>query len=174
MSIRPLVSKFRKALEVVHEKGFFDHDVVFQNFPIACCGNASDLLAEYLADNGFSTVYVCGDCEGQTHAWLILKDEHIHGPQSYIWDISEEVRNALISYTGGEYVNQIETAYYQYDDLKEGLIIDITADQFGETPIYIGYSNSFYKKFEFEIAYDYKGLDSRLMRLYKLIISYIE
>ena len=48
----------------------------------ACCGDTSDLLAQYLLDKGIKTDYVCGtywgkpDGNGQSHAWLMV-DKYI-------------------------------------------------------------------------------------------------
>lgn len=51
----------------------------FRNFPIGCCDDASDLLAQYLLELGIRTNNVCGTFysdsgEQQSHAWLCLDD----------------------------------------------------------------------------------------------------
>lgn len=46
----------------------------WDQFPMGCCGDASNLLAAYLADHGFNDcVYVVGKplwSEGGSHAWI--------------------------------------------------------------------------------------------------------
>lgn len=72
-----LVFNFRKAIETAqanNEPGEF-----FRKFPIAQCGNTSDMLAQYLIDNGIGPItYVSGTFYGdapddrQSHAWLLV------------------------------------------------------------------------------------------------------
>lgn len=79
--IKRLVSKFRDAIDVARHLGDFDKDVSFYKFPRGCCGDTSDLLAQFLLKNGIKTYYVCGTyIDGsfenyQSHAWL-LTDNH--------------------------------------------------------------------------------------------------
>ena len=74
-----LVYEFRKAIDCAVDNGDFDDDLTFRRFPSGCCGDTSDLLAEYLFNHGFSVQYVRGTYrngtfEGtQTHAWLICE-----------------------------------------------------------------------------------------------------
>jgi hypothetical protein len=49
------------AIEKVKEAGEFETDFSFSKFPSACCGDASDLLAQYLLENGIKSTYVCGN-----------------------------------------------------------------------------------------------------------------
>lgn len=44
----------------------------FNNFPSGCCGDISDILAEYLRSKGVdSTEYVCGKTKNiASHAWI--------------------------------------------------------------------------------------------------------
>ena len=78
-----LASKFRLAIEAALADGRFSDEIVFSRFPRGCCGDSSDLLAQYLLENGIRTYYVCGthyedDCENnQSHAWLLTEDEVI-------------------------------------------------------------------------------------------------
>lgn len=77
MRLEELVSDFRKAIERAkdnNERGEF-----FRKFPTGQCGNTSDMLAQYLIDNGFSPItYVNGTYYGdhwddmQAHTWLIV------------------------------------------------------------------------------------------------------
>lgn len=76
--IRDLAICFRNAIELALNAGEFDDDILYRRFPRACCGDTSDLLAQYLLDNGINTEYVCGTYRentegyGQSHAWLLV------------------------------------------------------------------------------------------------------
>lgn len=78
--IEQLATKFRTAIDLALESGEFDSDSTFCRFPRACCGDTSDLLAQYLLRNGFKVDYVCGmywgepNENGQSHAWLMVDD----------------------------------------------------------------------------------------------------
>lgn len=75
--IKLLAEKFRTAIEDAKENGEKDTLDFFQRFPLGCCGDASDLLAQYLSDNGIKTFQVRGDYydpEPQSHAWLSTED----------------------------------------------------------------------------------------------------
>jgi hypothetical protein len=81
--IKQLVNQFRDAIDVARSAGEFDNDITFRNFPRGCCGDASDLLAQFLLENGIRTYYVSGTYrdgsfeEIQTHAWLTTDDQTI-------------------------------------------------------------------------------------------------
>lgn len=81
-NIKQLATQFRKAIELALEAGEFNDDSIYRRFPTGCCGDTSDLLAQYLLANGIKTAYVCGtyrsspDGNVQTHAWLMV-DKHI-------------------------------------------------------------------------------------------------
>lgn len=72
--LKKLACQFRKAIEKATEKG--EEGLFFREFPKGQCGNASDLLAQFLIDNGYSSIeYVCGNYDEhsedkQSHAWL--------------------------------------------------------------------------------------------------------
>ena len=80
--IKQFATQFRRAIDLALEAGEFDNDSIYCRFPRACCGDTSDLLAQYLLDKGIKTDYVCGtywgkpDGNGQSHAWLMV-DKHI-------------------------------------------------------------------------------------------------
>ncbi len=48
--IKRLANQFREAIEVAKEEREFYKDIVFRNFPIGCCGDTCDLLAQFLLD----------------------------------------------------------------------------------------------------------------------------
>ena len=70
--IKVLATSFRGAIEIAKDAGEFDNDFAFPRFPKGCCGDTSDLLAEYLAQHDIYTYYVCGQKGTQSHAWLVL------------------------------------------------------------------------------------------------------
>lgn len=81
--IKRLVKQFRGAIDVAWGAGDFDKDFSFKNFPCGCCGDTSDLLAQFLLENGIRTYYVCGTYRGgsfegyQSHAWLLTDNNTI-------------------------------------------------------------------------------------------------
>jgi len=81
--IKRLVNQFRNAIDVARDVGEFDNDFSFYKFPRGCCGDASDLLAQFLLENGIKTYYVCGTYRDgsfenfQSHAWLLTDNQTI-------------------------------------------------------------------------------------------------
>ena len=78
-----LVNQFRDAMDVARDEGEFDKDFSFYKFPRGCCGDASDLLAQFLLENVIRTYYVCGTYRdgsfenSQSHAWLLTDNQTI-------------------------------------------------------------------------------------------------
>lgn len=170
--IRNLATMFRDAVKDVQDAGGFDDDEKFCAFPKQCCGETCLLLAEFLRTNGIDTIYVCGQDEGAgTHAWLVVKDERINGKSQYL-DVPDEVAIALYDYSGGVCSNRIDITHYEENDLIDGLIVDITGEQFEQPPVYVGYLNDFYDEYEFVAAYDHDEVyDARLINLYDRIME---
>lgn len=149
--IQTLISNFRHAIDLAKYNGEFDRDFSFNHFPRGCCGDASDLLGEYLLEHEIHSIYVCGKLyleepeEGfQSHAWLTV----------------------------------------------DGLIADITGDQFGDRAIYFNYdipdyygpTDTFHRLFEVKErdAHPFLGLKNlnalcwgRLYNLYGKIKRYL-
>ena len=74
-----LSSKFRRALELVVEKGEYGRLTLFASFPKGCCTYTSDLLAEYLIENGIQRerIQVLNGRANKgydTHCWLMIDD----------------------------------------------------------------------------------------------------
>lgn len=171
--IRSLTEQFRKAIENARNAGCFDGDS-FSDFPKGCCGDTCYLLAEFFRSKGLESIYVCGeDNTYQTHAWLIIKDERVNIPRPTFYDIPDSIRTVLNSYGGSVYSAPINFTQYTEDDVMNGLIIDITADQFGESPVYVGNICDFYcRRFEFQEASEYTDLGSgRLWNIYEKILQ---
>ena len=169
-----LVTHFRMAIEDACKEGCFDKDFVFHSFPRACCGDTCYLLAEYLHSKGIDTIYVWGDYDGQSHAWLVVKDYRVKNPTKRFYIVPEEIRQVLNFYGSDIDDEPKDVTRYEEDDLIDGLIIDITADQFGEEPVYVNYMDDFHRKFEFEAAHDCEGVyNARLDNLYRIIAEFI-
>lgn len=110
-----LVHGFRNAIERAKNEG--ESSYYFSRFPVGQCGTTSDMLSQYLIDNGIENIeYVNGtyyseDPENwQAHTWLLV----------------------------------------------DGLVIDITCDQFKfhapplrcDVPVYIGPVSDYYCQFK--------------------------
>ena len=128
-----LCSRFRGAIDLALNNGVFEEDKRFRKFPTNCCGPASDLLGQFLADEGIETWYVCGTfysdwedpyedpCDRQSHAWLTN-------------------------------VNPLAN--------REHIIMDVTGDQFEANgrfgnyglPVYVGGMDAFHAMFEYGVC----------------------
>lgn len=95
--IKRLAIQFREAIDKAYNANDF-YEFPFNRFPHACCGDASDLLAQFLLEKNIRTYYVGGDDlfgNKQYHAWL-LADNHI-----------------IIDITGDQFKNQ--SVFLNYD-----------------------------------------------------------
>lgn len=166
-----LVKEFRNLVDLAKENGLFSGDL-FEQFPYECCGDMCSILGEFLLNNNIQGIVVSGDSRKYgSHAWLVLKDDRVNYQQQFL-DAPDEVRQIFNFYRACERNTPIDITHYEEIDIQAGLIIDITADQFGEDAVYVGFLNEFYKSFEFIQAKDYSGLeDDRLINLYKIILS---
>lgn len=174
MNIRRLAKQFRTAVENARDDGLFEGDD-FDNFPKRCCGDTSCLLAEFLRTQGQESIYVWGeDYTGQTHAWLVMKDERVNIPEPTYLELPDDIRNVMNSYSNDAYNVPIDVSNYTENDVAEGLIVDITADQFEESPVYVNYIYDFYRQFDFRSANDFTELGSdRLRNIYQTILRYL-
>ena len=174
-SIRKMVQHFRFAIDKAKQDNLFYGDICFSRFPNGCCGDTCYLLAQYLQSKRINTVYVCGDYQGQSHAWLVIKDHRVKEPEPQFFDPPNEIRDILNVYSNNAYSAPIDVTHYTEQDIINGLIIDITADQFGYLPVFVDYIGAFHEQFDFEFAHDFNSLGStRLKHLYSNIMEYID
>ena len=90
--IYKLASEFRHALESVVDKHQYGRLTMLQSFPNGCCTYASDLLAEYLIENGIHRERIQSlnsesDKGYFSHCWLLIDD-------MYCLDITGDQFNA--------------------------------------------------------------------------------
>ena len=171
--IYELACVFKKAMLAAQDDGVFERDDVFSCFPTGCCGDTCELLATFLKDYNIETIYVWGDYRDQSHAWLVVNDGRVKAPTLRCIDAGDEYAR-LVNQYGGNTSGQIEDTSYKVRDLTYGLVIDITADQFGGPPVYVGERNGFYRKHTFRRAYICDGVsDGRLSNLYRNIAYYL-
>lgn len=172
--IKQLALQFRQAIDAAYRAHEFRNDFRFRKFPTGCCGDTSYLLAEYLLQKGIETIWVSTLRDDWTHAWLVLKDERIN-PSTTI-SLHDEYRELVSVYRNQNSEEETEDTHYMEQDLRDGLIIDITSDQFDdcEDTVYVDYLDDFHRTFDFRLAVAYDGLnDDRLEHLYEIIESYI-
>lgn len=134
--------KFRQAIERAKSNNEFHNNMM--NFPYGCCDLVSDLLKEYLKENGIFTKSVCGTCYG-------LED----GNQSHCW---LEIDDLIIDITGdqfkfcdyfGNYNHKVYVGYYDV------------------------FHNMFEHENVDGVIYDFK-LVGNLLETYKIITKYID
>lgn len=165
--IYSLASNYRKRIVQARQKGYFMNGK-FEKFPYQCCGDTSSLLAEYLRENGVETLLVSGTESNtyETHAWLVVLDEQIHSPRRNFDGVPDGIIDIFASYGG----SIVESMCYSECDIENGVIVDITGDQFGEEPVYVGDLDEFHKWFDQIKIYEHEGLFSdELIKLYEII-----
>ena len=77
MHLEMLVNKFWNAIMDAKEENRFRGLLPFNRFPDDCCEHASDLLCQYLLENGIETYLVNGICRKDSqwhHVWLETDD----------------------------------------------------------------------------------------------------
>ncbi|MBR5223830.1 MAG: hypothetical protein IKV81_06680 [Clostridia bacterium] len=107
MNLQKLVYDFRDAIETAIENG--ESGTFFRKFPTGQCGQTSDMLAQYLIDNGFeSIVYVNGTYYGDewndrwSHTWLVVNDQIIDITGDQFKYHQEPLKNNVPVYIGLE------------------------------------------------------------------------
>lgn len=158
--IEELAAQFRSKIETALDRRIID-DPIFRAFPKGCCGDACDLLGQFLMMNDVRTWYVCGSFYPQ----------------------SEDMKASC-------YYSQSHAWLTTDDPLSNDnhIIIDITGDQFnGEKayncknlPVYVGFMDEFHSLFAVEErdCYFFKGIkevgsfaQARLYQLYNKIVN---
>lgn len=170
--IYSLVHSFRKKIDRAKNKGLFTNTML-EEFPEQCCGVASRLLAEYLQRNRVETLWISAEEfeTHETHAWLVVKDDRTGSPRSCFGDVPDNIIGLHCRYGGISSESFRDTTCYEEQNIENGLIIDITGDQYDEAPVYVGYMDSFHKRFDFVAAYEHEGLSDEHIMLYEIIIS---
>lgn len=174
--IKKYAAAYRTAIESAHQDGRFINDIPFHAFPLGCCGNTCNLLAEFLRREGIETILISGERGDWSHAWLVVKDERVKGPTTKVFYWPKELEADLKRY-GVEYSEngQIRTEY-EASDFEEGIIVDITGDQFQdcEEAIFVGKAGRFHQSFDFIYAQEMGVLqDERLYGLYQIVEEYL-
>ena len=167
-----LVNSFRQKMERARIKDLFVGSIL-EKFPIQCCGVTSTLLAEFLLSYGVETLWISAEEfeTRETHAWLVVKDDRIDFPHSCFNDVPNNIIGLLATYGGDSPESIREATCYIGQDIENGLIVDITGDQFNEASVYVGYMDNFHKRFAFVKAYEHEGLPNKeYARLYEIII----
>lgn len=117
--LETLVFAFRNAIEAAkanHETGYF-----FENFPTGQCGHTSDMLAQFLIDNGIGpvqyfngTYYGEDENERQSHTWLLVNSLIVDITADQFRYCSNSLKNDTPVYIGPM------NAYYQIFELAPG------------------------------------------------------
>ncbi len=171
--IRKKALEFRGLIESAQHAKLFRGDTL-DNFPNGCCGDASDLLAQYLKKYGVDTIYVhyFDRKDSGGHSWLVVKDNRVSKPTKYVPGYQGEILNYIKQYNPNPLDTPIKNYQYCENDISNGLIVDTTSDQFFENPVYVGYYCDEYKRFEFRCAEDFDGLqNNRERELYQKILK---
>lgn len=133
--IETLALEFREALDVVVSKKQYGRLSMFSAFPKECCRYTSDLLAEYLINNGVKRERLCmAESETikyqYTHCWLIID-------RKYCLDITAD------QFNDKRYFNEYKPIpfccvklngtylYELFDDKKTTYIYNIGIDTYG-------------------------------------------
>lgn len=147
--VEQLAGEFRTAIEKAKVAGEFDSDFSFSQFPHACCGDASDLLAQFLLENKIKSMYICGNR---------YFDDPEEGTQSHAWLL---VDGLIVDITGDQFINN--SLYYNYS-----------------IPVYVGTEDVFHSLFEEQDVHEFYGIENyghicqpRLFDLYRKIKKFI-
>ena len=136
--LEALVVGFRNAIELAkenNEPGYF-----FREFPTGQCGHASDMLAQFLIDNGIASIrYINGTYYSedgsvrQAHTWLVVNGVIIDITSDQFRYHAAPLTNNIPVYLGpmNEYYQLFDTTYgsnhehfglertwYNYHELK--------------------------------------------------------
>ena len=105
MNLEEFVYNFRGAIESAKQN--VEVGTFFRKFPTGQCGHTSDMLAQYLIDNGFeSIVYVNGTYYGDewddqwSHTWLVVNEQIIDITGDQFKYHQEPLKNNVPVYIG--------------------------------------------------------------------------
>lgn len=174
--IAEYATTFRTALYSAYQDGMFVKDIRFRTFPRGCCGDACYLLAEYLRRAGIETIWYSTERNDWSHAWLVVKDERVKPPTTRPFYWPEELEVDLKRYGIEHPESGFKLTNYESSDFTEGIIVDITGDQFSDCDeaIFVGKADKFHQSFEFINAHDIYALnDERLCKLYRIVEEYL-
>jgi len=103
-NIELLAHRFRNAIESGISASDPDivTDICFSQFPEGCCGDASELLAQFLLDHNIKTYYVCGT----------YGDESFENMQSHAWLLTEDFM--IVDITGDQFRNDSRFFFYKH------------------------------------------------------------
>ena len=175
--IKQLAEQFKAAIEAARDKGEFPVDCSLNHIPNGCCGDSSDLLAEYLKRNSVETIWYSAQRDSWSHAWLVINDRRLKQPTIKVFSWPEELRDVVSEYGVQHPEEEEDVTRYEPEDLQCGLIIDITGDQFEDCniPVYVGYVDAFHQTFDFRQAYNYDALnEEKQYNLYQIITKYLD
>lgn len=117
--LETLIFNFRKAIEAAKENN--EAGEFFRKFPVGQCGNTSDILAQYLIDNGIGPItYVNGTYYGDdyddrwAHTWLVVNGFVIDITGDQFKDKAEPLKNDVPIYIGPM------TEYYRLFEIGPG------------------------------------------------------
>lgn len=119
MTLEELVFTFRHAIDTAISNG--ENGYYFRKFPTGQCGTTSDMLAQYLIDNGYrQIIYVNGTYYGntpfecQSHTWI-----EVNGLVIDITGDQFKYHNKPLKYNIPVYVGPM-TVYYQQFEIPPG------------------------------------------------------
>jgi len=101
-NVKVLAKSFREAIDKAVEFEELKKDCAYSSFPEGCCGDTSDLLAEYLLEHGIKTQYVCGT----------YIDEQFNSMRSHAWLCTED--GTIIDITGDQFKD--ESTFLNYNE----------------------------------------------------------
>lgn len=156
--IKDLSSRFRRGIEIALGKRLFRKQP-FSDFPNACCGDAPELLAQYLMENDSDQSIRCRTVYG-----------------TYRYDDFENIFGHSWLVVDGTYIVDITTDQRQFKNER-------IFPQDAVKPCYVGTGSNFHSMFEIEPyqCREFYGLQNlgeysyrRMKELYDIILNCID
>lgn len=162
----------RNAIEQTRDEGGFS-ETPFECFPFQCCDDASCIMAHVLQEEGIDCLLVSGYSSSfGNHMWLVVDDDRVSEPTRTTFDATDECAKLIRSYGSYHDVGFITYEFYTPEHIAGGLIVDITADQFGEASVYVGECNSFYEAFDVNSIQPFHGLSKEDETLFAILANW--